>query len=173
VILDVMLPGCDGFSLLPEIRTLGVPVIFLTAKDRLEDKVYGLNLGADDYLVKPFSALELAARVEAVLRRTEKADEVIRIDQVEIRPRERLVLREGREVPLTAQEYDLLLALVENRNLALSREQLLGLAWGYDFLGDTRTVDVHIQKLRKKLGLGERIKTVFKHGYRLEVPRRP
>lgn len=126
-------------------------------------------MGADDYLTKPFEMLELLARVDAVLRRTKKEDKSFAFDNVIIRFDSRQVLLNGEVVDCTPKEYDLLEALVLNRNIALSREKLLSLAWGYDYEGDTRTVDVHIQKLRKKLGLEERIKTVYKLGYRLEV----
>jgi DNA-binding response OmpR family regulator len=171
VILDVMLPGRDGFAIMQDIRPLGIPVIFLTAKDRLEDKITGLKLGADDYIVKPFAAMELIARIEAVLRRCRKGEGVFRLGEVEVRPEEHLVFYGGERVELTAKEFELLRTLIENRNLALTRDKLLELVWGFDYMGETRTVDVHIQRLRKKLGLDGCIKTVFKHGYRLEAPR--
>jgi DNA-binding response OmpR family regulator len=171
ILLDVMLPGRDGFSVMQDIRPLGVPVIFLTAKERLEDRVTGLKLGADDYIVKPFAAAELTARIEAVLRRCKKGAAVFRLGEMEARLEEHIVLRGGQNVELTAREFDLLRILIENKNLALTRDKLLELAWGFDYMGETRTVDVHIQRLRKKLGLEGYIKTVFKHGYRLEVPR--
>jgi DNA-binding response OmpR family regulator len=171
VILDVMLPGRDGFSIMRDIQPLGIPVIFLTAKDRLEDKITGLKLGGDDYIVKPFAAIELITRIETVLRRCKKGEDVFRLGKVEVRPEEHLVFYDGQRVELTAKEFELLRALIANRNLALTRDKLLELVWGFDYMGETRTVDVHIQKLRKKLGLEDRIKTVFKHGYRLEAPR--
>jgi DNA-binding response OmpR family regulator len=171
VILDVMLPGRDGFSIMRDIQPLGIPVIFLTAKDRLEDKITGLKLGADDYIVKPFAAIELITRIETVLRRCKKGDDVFILGKVEVRPGEHLVFYDGEQVELTAKEFELLRTLIENRNLALTRDKLLELVWGFDYMGETRTVDVHIQKLRKKLGLEDCIKTVFKHGYRLEAPR--
>jgi DNA-binding response OmpR family regulator len=170
ILLDVMLPDRDGFSLMRDLRPLGVPVIFLTAKEQVEDRVTGLKLGADDYIVKPFAATELIARIEAVLRRCKKGAEVFRLGALEVRLEERIALVDGRDVELTAREFDLLRVLIENKNLALTRDRLLELAWGFDYLGETRTVDVHIQRLRKKLGL-DAIKTVFKHGYRLETPR--
>jgi DNA-binding response OmpR family regulator len=177
VILDVMLPGRDGFSLMQDIRPLGIPVIFLTAKERMEDKVTGLKLGADDYMVKPFAAIELTTRIEAVLRRCKKGkkgnerNEVFRVGGAEVRLDEHTAFCNGQKVELTSKEFDLLRVLIDNRNLALSREKLLELAWGFDYMGETRTVDVHIQRLRKKLGLDGSIVTVYKHGYRLEVPR--
>lgn len=167
ILLDVMLPGLDGFEVFEKISR--VPAIFLTARSSLSDRLKGLTMGADDYLTKPFEMLELLARVDAVLRRTKKEEKSFAFDNVIIRFDSRQILLDGEVVDCTPKEYDLLEALVVNRNIALSREKLLSLAWGYDYEGDTRTVDVHIQKLRKKLGLEERIKTVYKLGYRLEV----
>lgn len=167
ILLDVMLPGLDGFEVFEKIR--GVPTIFLTAKSSLSDRLQGLTMGADDYLTKPFEMLELLARVDAVLRRTKKEAKFFTIDNVTIHFDSRQVFFDGNVIDCTPREFDLLEALVVNRNIALSREKLLRLAWGYDYEGDTRTVDVHIQKLRKKLGLEDRIITVYKLGYRLEV----
>jgi len=167
ILLDVMLPGLDGFEVFEKISR--VPAIFLTARSSLSDRLKGLTMGADDYLTKPFEMLELLARVDAVLRRTKKEEKSFAFDNVIIRFDSRQILLDGAVVDCTPKEYDLLEVLVLNRNIALSREKLLSLAWGYDYEGDTRTVDVHIQKLRKKLGLEERIKTVYKLGYRLEV----
>ncbi len=167
IILDVMLPYKSGFELIKEIK--GIPVIFLTAKDKLEDKIEGLTSGAEDYIVKPFEILELIARVNIVLRRnTKQASEVI-IGDTTIELDSQIVKYKGEIVDLKPQEYTLLEVLVYNRNLALSREKLLNLAWGYEYEGDTRTVDVHIQQIRKKLGLEDYIKTVYKVGYRLEI----
>ncbi|MDQ0157603.1 DNA-binding response OmpR family regulator [Robertmurraya andreesenii] len=133
------------------------------------DRIKGFSLGADDYLVKPFEMLELLARVEAVLRRTQKTISYFEAGEVRINFNSRQVFQNGQLVECTPKEYKLLEVLVQNRNVALSRERLLELVWGYDFEGDTRTVDVHIQKLRKKLGWEDKIKTVYKLGYRLEV----
>jgi len=167
VLLDIMLPEIDGFEVFQQIQ--GTPTIFLTARSSLSDKVKGLTLGADDYLVKPFEMLELLARVEALLRRTNKEKRNFELDGVEIDFKSRQVFLNKILVECTPREFDLLEVLVNNRNIALSRDKLLELAWGYDYMGDTRTVDVHIQKLRKKLKLESRIKTVYKMGYRLEV----
>lgn len=167
IILDVMLPHVDGFALME--YTGENPVIFLTAKSGIEDKITGLTSGAWDYLTKPFEMLELIARVNLVLKKTKKESVRIRIGQVQVDLEARRVLVEGREVELTPQEFALLETLIQNRNIALSREKLLELAWGFDYMGDTRTVDVHITKLRKKLGLEQQIKTVYKTGYRLEI----
>ncbi len=167
IILDVMLPEGDGFSLLEQENH--TPAIFLTAKDSLEDRMRGFALGADDYIVKPFEMLELAARVEAVLRRTKKDAKTFELGNVRVELDGHLVFNNGRIVDLTPKEYELLEVLIVNRNIALSREKLLELVWEYDYDGDSRTVDVHIQKLRKKLGWEDCIKTVYKLGYRLEA----
>lgn len=166
ILLDVMLSGMSGFELISEIPD--TPVIFVTAKGELKDKLTGLSLGAEDYIVKPFEMLELLARVNVILRRSQK-EEVTRVGSVQVNLNKRTVEAEGMEVVLTPQEYNLLEVLVQNKNIALSREKLLELAWGYDYEGETKTVDVHIQKLRKKLGLEQEIKTITKLGYRLEV----
>lgn len=167
IVLDVMLPQADGFEVLRESKE--VPTIFLTARDSLPDRIKGLSLGADDYLTKPFEMMELLARVEAVLRRTQKGLSVFEAGNVKIDWDGRQVFYKGQAVECTPKEYELLEVLVRNRNIALSRERLLELVWGYDFEGDTRTIDVHIQKLRKKLGWEHVIKTVYKLGYRLEL----
>lgn len=167
LILDVMLPGFSGFDLIK--RAEGTPVIFVTAKGGLEDRLRGLRLGADDYIVKPFEILELVARVDVVLRRTHAVSNSFSFDDIRVEFDSRKVYKNGVEVGLRPKEYELLEALIRNRNLALSREKLLTIVWDYDYAGDARTVDVHIQKLRKKLGLDERLKTVYKTGYRLEV----
>ena len=168
VLLDVMLPGMSGFQVKTKLAK-DLPVIFVTAKTSVSDQLTGLNLGAEDYITKPFDTLVLIARVENVLRRTKKNDAVFTIKDCVIDLSMRTVYKNGERVDLALQEYNLLEALVLNRNFALSREKLLQLAWGYDYSGDTRTVDVHIQRLRKKLGLYREIATVYKYGYRLEV----
>lgn len=169
IILDIMLPGLDGFEVIKHASK--TPTIFLTAKNSLPDRIKGFSLGADDYLTKPFEMLELLARVEAVLRRTQKNPSCFELGDVRIDFDSHQVFHNGRLVECTPKEYDLLEVLVNNRNIALSRNKLLELVWGYDFEGDTRTVDVHIQKLRKKLNWDDRIKTVYKLGYRLEAGR--
>lgn len=168
IIMDIMLPGIDGFSLMKHIPA-DTPVVFLTAMGNLSDRVKGLKLGADDYIVKPFETIELLARIEAVLRRTRRSLNVFSLDGTVINLESRVVTVNGSETELTLREYELLEILIKNKNIALSREKLLKLAWEYDYLGETRTVDVHIQKLRKKLNWDNRIKTVYKMGYRLEV----
>lgn len=166
IILDVMLPKYSGFEIIKYIKN--IPVIFVTAKDSLEDRLQGLTSGAEDYLVKPFETLELLARVGIILRRNDK-NEDFSFGDLRINFKCRKVFCTNKEIEMTPQEYTLLEVLVNNRNIAMSREKLLDLAWGFDYEGDTRTVDVHIQKLRKKLGLENEIKTVYKLGYRLEA----
>jgi len=170
ILLDIMLPNLDGFQIMAQLE-VDIPVIFLTARDRIDDKVRGLNLGAYDYLVKPFEMLELQARVEAVLRRTKKDEHHFVLGDVKVDFTSRKVWLKDALVELTHQEFNLVEVLVKNRNIALSREKLLELAWGYDYMGEARTVDVHIHPIRKKLGWEHVIKTVYKLGYRLEVPK--
>ena len=167
VLMDVMMPGMSGFDVKKKL-VKDTPVIFVTAKQSLTDQLTGLSLGADDYITKPFDMLVLLARVENVLRRTMKNTTVFKINNCIINLDSRSVKVDDTPVPLTLQEFNLLEALVLNRNLALSREKLIELAWGFDFEGDNRTVDVHIQKLRKKCNLEKEIATVYKYGYRLE-----
>ena len=167
VILDVMLPKLSGFEIIKELH--GTPVIFLTAKTGIQDRLQGLQLGADDYIIKPFEILELVARVKAVLRRTKGEQKYIEFDDILVEFDTRRVYKGGQEISLKPKEYDLLEALISNRNLALSREKLIKLVWDFDYEGDTRTVDVHIQRLRQKLGLSARLHTVYKTGYRLEL----
>ena len=167
-LLDVMLPGMDGFALFEIVRSYEIPVIFLTAKDDINSKIQGLQGGAEDYIVKPFDMLELMVRMEKVLERTKKLGDVIRILDIEINFLEHSVRKNGEEVLLKPMEFDLLCVLARNKNIAISREELLRRVWGIDYLGETRTVDVHIGQLRKKLSLNDNIKTVSKMGYRLE-----
>ena len=169
ILLDVMLPGLSGFELIQKCGD--IPVIFVTAKGELQDKIQGLSLGAEDYLVKPFEMMELIARVNVVLRRFRKEEVCFRLGGVEVNLGQRTVMQEGEEIPLTPREFALLEVLIENRNIALSRDKLLELAWGYDYEGETKTVDVHIQRLRSKLGWNKYIRTVTKVGYRLEADR--
>lgn len=169
ILLDVMLPGASGFELMDYIRPTGMPVIFLTAKADVNDRVRGLHLGADDYLVKPFEIIELQARVEAVLRRYKKLDRILEIGDLEIDTYSRTVKRAGAEIALTKKEFDLLLLFARNPNIALYRETIYERVWESDYLGDSRTVDLHIQRLRKKVGWETRLKAVYKIGYRLEV----
>jgi DNA-binding response OmpR family regulator len=167
IILDIMLPKIDGYKLLPYISERDIPVILLTAKDSLKDKVIGLNMGADDYMTKPFEGMELIARVKALLRRSSKEEKHTGFDNIKVSFEKRKVYKDGSEVDLTPKEFELLKVLVENKGIALSRERLLRLVWDYEYEGNTRTVDIHIQKLRTKL-VTDKIATVYKMGYRLE-----
>ncbi|MBD5392760.1 MAG: response regulator transcription factor [Lachnospiraceae bacterium] len=169
VLLDIMLPGADGYDVMEYIRPLKVPVIFISAKHEVKDRVKGLKLGADDYLVKPFDVVELVARVEAVLRRYNKTEKKITIKDVEIDIEARRVMRAGKPVPLTSKEFDLLMLFVENRNVALFRENLYEKVWEDEYFSDSRTLDLHVQRLRRKLGWERNLVAVYKVGYRLEV----
>ncbi len=169
VLLDIMLPEVDGYELLEYIKPMEIPVIFLTAKGSVADRVKGLRLGADDYLVKPFEIVELLARVETILRRAGKTQTELVVDDVVIDTRSRSVRRGNREIPLTMKEYELLLLFVRNRNIALFRETLYERVWESEYMGDSRTVDLHVQRLRKKLHWEDKIKAIYKVGYRLEV----
>lgn len=168
VLLDIMLPQIDGYELLEYIKQIGTPVIFLTAKGSTANKIKGLRLGADDYIVKPFQIGELLARIEAVLRRYGKAKGELRFRDILINTDARQVMKSGKEVELTVKEFDLLMELVQNKNVVLSRERLYEKVWQEPFLGETRTLDTHTRRLRKKLELEDAIKTVFRIGYRLE-----
>lgn len=169
ILLDIMLPKINGYELLEYVKTIGTPVIFLTAKGTLNDRIKGLKLGADDYIVKPFQIGELKARVEALLRRYGKINSKLFFLDVEIDPVSRLVYKAGKPVDLTIKEFDLLVELVQNQNVALYRDRLYEKVWGEAFMGDTRTLDSHIQRLRRKLSWENHIKTVFRIGYRLEA----
>lgn len=176
MVLDVMLPELDGFEVCRRLRAANndLPVIMLTARDEDIDKILGLELGADDYMTKPFNPRELVARVKAILRRTDRTSAPItgffRSGDLQVDPARREVTCQGRPVDLRTQEFEVLFALVQNPGLVLSREQLLNLAWGYDFYGQTRTVDVHVAQLRRKLGAcGALIETVTGIGYKLVV----
>lgn len=165
VLLDVMLPEINGFELIGYISQYNVPVIFLTAKADVKDRVRGLKLGAEDYIVKPFDVSELIARVEVVLRRFKKGNELIKVGDIEITPSIRSVKKEGKEIELTYKEYELLLLLVKNKGITLYREIIYEKIWGGEYDTDKRTIDLHIQRLRKKLGLENQIQTIYKIGY--------
>lgn len=168
-LLDIMLPGADGYELLDYCKTLDVPVIFLTALGEVEDQVRGLRRGAEDYLPKPFALSELLARVETVLRRCGKGEQLLRLEpDIEIDPAARIVRKGGQAVALTAKEFDLLVLFVQNKNVVLCRDRIFERVWNEEYLGDSRTVDLHVQRMRKKLGLEDRLTAVYKVGYRLE-----
>lgn len=169
ILLDILLPEVDGYEVMEYVKPLGIPVIFLTAKASVNDRVKGLKLGADDYLVKPFEIVELLARVEAVLRRYNLSQSIIEIGGLIIDTMARTVKRENREITLTKKEYELLILFIDNKNIALFRDKIYEKIWDGDFMGDSRTVDLHVQRLRKKLGWEQLIMSVYKVGYRLET----
>lgn len=168
ILLDIMLPKLDGFNIMSKMENLDTPIICLTAKNSIPDKVKGLRMGADDYIVKPFQSVELLARIEVVLRRYKKVSNLICFKDLQIYIEERIIKKDGKIIDLTLKEFELLLLLIKNKGMAFSREKILESVWGYDYFGETRTVDMHIQRIRKKLDLGKKIKTVYKIGYRLE-----
>ena len=167
ILLDVMLPGVDGFELMRYIAPLGIPVIFLTAKAGVDDRVAGLRLGADDYIVKPFEMIELLARIDTVLKRYGKGSVELSLGDVSVNTRTRVVTRNGAAIALRAREYDLAVFLLRNRDLPLFRETIYERVWGGEFTGDTRTVDIHIRRLRQKLGWEDRLVTINRVGYKL------
>lgn len=169
VLLDIMLPGINGYELMEYAKELSLPVIFLTALGNTEHKVKGLKMGADDYLTKPFEIVELLARVEAVLRRYHKTETILEVFDVVMDTSSRTVMQNGEPVALTMKEFDLLLLLARNRNIALYRETIYENVWGGEYLGQSRTVDLHIQRLKKKLKWENEITAVYKVGYRLEA----
>ena len=172
ILLDIMLPGVDGYDIMEYIRPLGIPVIFITAKHEVRDRVKGLRLGADDYLVKPFDIVELVARVEAVLRRYNKMQHYLRVGDVVVDIDAHRVTKGGRLIDLTTKEFGLLVLFMNNKNVALFREVLYEKVWQGEYYGDSRTLDLHVQRLRRKLNwerTSPRIAAVYKIGYRLEV----
>jgi len=169
ILLDIMLPGIDGFELMEYIRSTGIPVIFLTAKNAVSDRVKGLRMGAEDYMVKPFDILELMARVEGVLRRHGKLQTSIQIGDLQINTLSMQVTRGGEEVPLTRKEYELLLLFARNVGVVLSKTTIYERVWGGEYPDNTRTVELHIQRMKKKLGWDEKLRPVYGIGYRLEA----
>ncbi|NLZ75164.1 MAG: response regulator transcription factor [Erysipelotrichia bacterium] len=175
IVLDIMLPGKDGIEVLKEIRknpdTREIPVIMATAKGEEMDKILGLDMGADDYLVKPFGVMEMVSRIKAVLRRYQPVDkdEILNVGEIMLNDKEHLVTVSKEKVELTYKEYELLKLFMSNPGIVFSREKLLSEVWGLDYLGESRTVDMHIKNLRQKLGeQGSRIETIIGVGYRLE-----
>lgn len=169
IILDIMLPEVDGFELLEYIRPLGIPVIFLTAKNAVSDRVRGLRMGAEDYIVKPFEIAELIARVEVVLRRYYKTEEVFHLNGLTVNCTAMKVERDGKEILLTPKEFELLTLFLRMPNIALHRERIYERVWGGEMQCGSKTVDLHVQRLRKKAGLEKELQAVKKVGYRLEV----
>lgn len=169
ILLDIMLPRINGYELLEYAQSLDVPVIFITAMGTVENKVKGLKKGADDYISKPFEIVELLARVEAVLRRYNKAERIIKILDIEIDTSSRVVTQNGVQVMLTLKEFELLLLFVRNKNIALYRDTIYENVWESEYMGESRTVDLHVQRLKKKLHWEDKIVAVYKVGYRLEA----
>lgn len=167
-LLDIMLPGMDGFELLGYMKQYNIPVIYITAKDDTASEIKGLRGGAEDYIVKPFDMLTLLVRIEKVLERTGKLDKILRVKDITIDLDNHMVTKSGEEIMLTPLEFEVLVMLVKYKNRTIPREKLLNEIWGIDFFGGTRTVDVHIANLRRKLDINHRIKTIPKYGYRLE-----
>lgn len=169
ILLDIMLPGADGFDIMEYIRPLKVPVIFITARGEVKNKIKGLKLGAEDYLVKPFDVLELIARVEVVLRRFHKTEQTLTAGDVTVDLEARKVTRAGKPVVLTNKEYGLLVLFIRNKNVALFKETLYEKVWGDEYLADSCTLELHVQRLRRKMGWEKNLVAVYKVGYRLEV----
>jgi DNA-binding response OmpR family regulator len=168
VLLDVMLPGIDGFELIGYVRECHMPVIFITAKVDVKDRVKGLKLGAEDYITKPFSIEELIARIEVVLRRENKLVTRIQDGDLEVDEDSHMVMKCGKHVELTTKEFDILVLFLKNKHIALYRETIYERVWKAPFMGDTRTVDLHVQRLRKKLSLEDKITAIYKVGYRYD-----
>ncbi len=168
ILLDVMLPHLDGFEVLTQIQDEHIPVIFLTALQEVTDKVKGLRLGAEDYIVKPFECLELLARIEVVLRRVNKTKQIYCFEHIELNVNQHIVTSHGKNIDLTPKEFEVLLYFLQNVDIAITKERLLAQIWGYDFIGESRTVDIHVQQVRRKLGLQKQLITIPKLGYRLE-----
>lgn len=167
-LLDIQLPGLDGFALMEYMQQYNIPVLYLTARSDVVSRVKGLRGGAEDYIIKPFEMLELLVRIEKILARTGKLNKVLRYRDITVNTEQRTVTRCGKTISLQPLEFELLAKLLRLKNCTLTRERLLAEIWGIDFVGGTRTVDIHITHLRKKLGLEDAIQTVTKIGYRLE-----
>ena len=167
ILLDIMLPGANGYEVLDYIKPLNIPVIFLTAKNTTNDKVKGLTMGAEDYIVKPFEIVELLARVNVVLRRYNKTSSILTFKDITIDTQNVIAYKSGKPLNLTPKEFNLLVLFVRNVNITLFRDTIYTQIWGGDFSGDSRTMDLHIQRLRKKAGLNDELKTIYKVGYRL------
>lgn len=168
-LLDVMLPGINGFELMNYMKRYNIPVIYLTAKTDVSSKILGLRGGAEDYIVKPFEVLELLVRIEKVLERRGKLNNILRIKDIIINLEDHTVIQSGEHISLKPLEFDLLVMLVKYKNRTIPRERLLNEIWGIDFIGGTRTLDVHIAQIRKKLNLHQELKSIPKVGYRLET----
>lgn len=165
ILLDVMLPGMDGFSLMEYIQPTKIPVIFITAKQDVSDRVKGLKLGAEDYILKPFDSMELLARIEVVLRRFHDEDDIIWFGDIKIDIKKHSVTANDKNVPLTPKEFEVLVFFMRHQDVIVRKERLMSSVWGFDFMGETRTVDTHVQQVRKKLKLQKYLITVPKVGY--------
>ncbi|MDE6788108.1 MAG: response regulator transcription factor [Ruminococcus sp.] len=168
ILLDIMLPEMNGFEVMERIKGCGVPVIFLTAMQDVTDKVRGLRLGAEDYIVKPFEALELLARIDVVLRRSNKTQNILNYEDIVVDISRHIITQGGKPVQLTPKEFDVLVYFLQHPDIAVTRECLLSNIWGYEFAGESRTVDIHVQQLRRKLNLKDKLITISKLGYRLD-----
>jgi len=169
VLLDIMLPYIDGYELMEYAKSMDIPVIFITAMGTVENRVKGLKKGADDYITKPFEIVELLARVEAVLRRYNKTERIIKVHDIEVDVSSRTVIQNGEQVMLTLKEFELLLLFIRNKNIALYRDTIYESVWESEYMGESRTVDLHVQRLKKKLHWEDKIAAVYKVGYRLEA----
>ena len=167
VLLDVMLPGADGFEVMEYIRPLEIPVIFITARTTIDDRLHGLTSGAEDYMMKPFDPLELIARVNIVLRRYDKTEKILKIGDLSVNTESNEVTKNGESIKLTPKEYELLVLLLRNKNITLYRDRIYEEVWGGESDFETRTVDIHVQRLRKKAGLKGSLVTVYNMGYKL------
>lgn len=171
-LLDIMLPGIDGFTLFAYMEKYNIPVIYMTAKTDSESEVKGLRDGAEDYIVKPFEVVTLLVRIEKVLKRAGRLNQVYHFGNITVDVENRSVTKDGEAIELPPLEFDVLTVLIKNKNRTVTREHILNEIWGEDYFGDVRTVDVRIANLRKKLGLGDMIRTISKAGYRLEEQKR-
>lgn len=169
ILLDIMLPEMNGFEIMERIKGCGTPVIFLTAMQDVTDKVRGLRLGAEDYIVKPFEALELLARIDVVLRRSNKAQNILAYEDIVVDISRHTATQNGCVVQLTPKEFDVLVYFLQHTDIAITKECLLSNVWGYEFAGESRTVDIHVQQLRRKLNLKDKLITIPKLGYRLDM----
>lgn len=168
ILLDIMLPEMSGFEVMERIKGCGIPVIFLTAMQDVTDKVRGLRLGAEDYIVKPFEALELLARIDVVLRRSNKTQNILTYEDIVVDISRHTASQNGEEIQLTPKEFDVLVYFLQHTDIAITKECLLSNIWGYEFAGESRTVDIHVQQLRRKLNLKDKLITIPKLGYRLD-----
>lgn len=167
ILLDIMLPGMNGFEIIQRIQKKDIPIIFLSALQDVSDKVKGLKLGAEDYIVKPFEAVELLARIEVVLRRSNKSQNILQYDSITVNIDKHSVLKNNEPITLTPKEFDVLVFFMQNQDIVLTKERLLCSVWGYMYQGESRTIDTHVQQVRRKMGLNGKLVTVPKVGYRL------